>query len=187
MLKVSPGYLTATPNINYTNLVYSTTKEIAVTPLIGNGTHGNFYVVRHLDYASQAITNYTIEFSTSVGPLIVPQLGGSLTLKGRDSKVHVSDYFAGINVLYSTAEIFTWKQYIDKTILLVYGDTGERHEMAFNLTSELVVVEGDGVVTKLVRGNWVVQCITDSTRKVIQMGSFIVYILGEFAAGRFSF
>lgn len=180
MLKVSPGYLTATPNINFTNLVYSSTKEIAITPLVGNGTQGNFYVVRHLDYASQASTNYTIEFLTSVGPLIIPQLGGSLTLNGRDSKLQVSDYFAGINVLYSTAEVFTWKQYGDKTVLLVYGDTGETHEMAFNTTSEPVVVEGERVKTKFMQGNWVVQCITDSTRKVVKMGSFTVYILSKF-------
>ncbi|CAG8948755.1 hypothetical protein HYFRA_00001876 [Hymenoscyphus fraxineus] len=183
MLKVSPGYLTATPTVNYTNLVYSTTKEIAITPLFApNGTYGNFYVVRHLDYASQASTNYTIQLSTSVGSLTVPQMGGSLTLNGRDSKVHVSDYFAGINVLYSTAEIFTWKQFDDKAVLIVYGDNGELHEMAFNTTSEPVVVEGEGVEAQLIGGIWVVQCVADSTRKMIQMGTLTVYMLDRNSA-----
>jgi hypothetical protein len=53
--------------------------------------------------------DYTITLPTSEGNLTVPTLGGSLELRGKDSKIHVTDYEAGsTTLLYSTAEIFTW-------------------------------------------------------------------------------
>jgi hypothetical protein len=52
---------------------------------------------------------YTLTLPTSSGNMTVPQLGGQLTLDGKDSKVHVVDYTAGSShLLYSTAEIMTW-------------------------------------------------------------------------------
>jgi beta-galactosidase len=52
-------------------------------------------------------------------------------LHGRDSKIHVTDYDVGdINLIYSSAEVFTWKQYENKTLLILYGGEGEEHEFA---------------------------------------------------------
>lgn len=69
----------------------------------------SFFVVRHAPYNSLDVTNYKLDVSTSVGDLAIPQLGGKLTLNGRDSKIHVTDYdVGGTNLLYSSAEIFTW-------------------------------------------------------------------------------
>lgn len=49
-----------------------------------------------------------LSINTSVGHLLVPQIGGNLTLNGRDSKIHVTDYDVGIHkLIYSSAEIFT--------------------------------------------------------------------------------
>lgn len=46
---------------------------------------------------------------TSIGTLTVPLLGGTLSLNGKDSKIHVVDYTAGsTHIVYSTGEIMTW-------------------------------------------------------------------------------
>lgn len=56
---------------------------------------------------------YTLTLPTSSGNLTIPQLGGQLTLDGKDSKVHVIDYTAGSShLLYSTAEIMTWYEVV---------------------------------------------------------------------------
>lgn len=64
---------------------------------------------RQADVSSIGIQTYKLTVPTSAGTIEVPTLGGSLTLNGRDSKIHVVDYVAGsTTLLYSTGEIFTW-------------------------------------------------------------------------------
>lgn len=100
------AYLTAVPS-NATNGSYVNTDALATTPLNGNKT--NFYIVRHAAYNTLASTNYKLTVPTSAGNISIPQLSPTLTLNGRDSKIHVTDYdVGGINMLYSSAEIFTW-------------------------------------------------------------------------------
>lgn len=83
----SPAYLTAIPG-NFTNSSYASTSAITTTPLIGDTT--NFYVVRHSDYTTLSSTTYSFTVSTkSQGKITIPQLGGTLALNGRDSKIHV--------------------------------------------------------------------------------------------------
>jgi hypothetical protein len=68
----------------------------------------------HSDYRSQGSVNYKAKLPTSQGNLTVPQLQGHLTLHGRDSKVMVTDYKVGdFNLLYSSAEVFTWYITVD--------------------------------------------------------------------------
>ena len=58
----------------------------------------------------------------SLGALGIPQLSGSLTLNGRDSKIHVNGYDVGQYMLqYSTAEVFTWHAHAKQTVLVVYS------------------------------------------------------------------
>ena len=107
----SPAYLTATPG-NASNGSYVNTAAIEVTGLFGNGSATNFFVARHAAYNSLASTSYRLTVPTSAGNITIPQLRNystSLTLNGRDSKIHVTDYdVGGINLHYSSAEIFTW-------------------------------------------------------------------------------
>jgi hypothetical protein len=86
-LKVSPSYLTASVGTAVSG-TYSSTSEIFTTPLFGNGSASNFYVVRHSDFQQETATTYTLSLKTSRGTLAIPQLGGTLTLSGRDSKWH---------------------------------------------------------------------------------------------------
>lgn len=100
-------YLTAVPTESAVNGTFVSDNSLAVTPLKSNSTM--FYVVRHGDYTIQESTPYPLTVTTSQGIIGIPQLSSTLTLNGRDSKIHVTDYdVGGTNMLYSSAEIFTW-------------------------------------------------------------------------------
>lgn len=143
------------------------------------GADGSFFVVRHSDYTSLASTNYTLSLPTSAGTISVPQLGGSLTLNGRDSKVHVTDYPLGDSkLLYSTAEIFTWQKFENKTVLVVYGGPNELHELAVVGTSTGSLIDGDGVTIQQSNSSVTIQWETSATRKIIQVGDLYIYALG---------
>lgn len=133
---VSPEYLTTIPDGSNVTGVYSPNKDITVTALLSprNSTKGSFFVARHTDYRTLDTTHYTLRLPTSAGTITIPQLDNELTLKGRDSKIHLTDYKVGnYTLLYSTAEIFTWKKFDDKTVLVLYGSPGEIHEIAIKL------------------------------------------------------
>jgi hypothetical protein len=140
-----------------------------------------FYVVRHADYRTTSSASYKLKVKTSAGQLTIPQLGGSLSLHGRDSKIHVVDYPVGkYEVLYSTAEVFTWKAFGDRTILVLYGGPNELHEIAIKSESNLKIVEGDGVKTESRKGTRVFQFKSSPKRRVVQIGSLHIYLLGKF-------
>ncbi|KAG0157680.1 hypothetical protein PDIDSM_4865 [Penicillium digitatum] len=177
--KVSPAYLTAIPHLGV-NGTYGAPFSLAVTPLLGNGTRTNLYVVRHADFTSTGSTQYTLTLSTSVGQIEIPQLGGHLTLNGRDSKFHVTDYdVGGINLIYSSAEIFTWAHGSGSTrVLILYGGAGETHE--FSLPSNLgkpTVLEGHDLEIKLCGSAWVVQWHVTPARRIIRIADLWVYLL----------
>ena len=139
-----------------------------------------FYVVRHSDYRTTTSASYKLKLKTSVGEVTIPQLGGSLTLHGRDSKIHVVDYPVGkYKLLYSTAEVFTWKDFGDRTVLVVYGGPDEVHEVAVNGDSKGKVIEGDGVKMERKKGVNVLQFKSSSRRRVVQFGSLHIYLLGK--------
>ncbi|PVH82092.1 glycoside hydrolase family 35 protein [Cadophora sp. DSE1049] len=181
-LKVSPAYLTSSVGTGTTG-TYTDSSSIFTTPLFGNGSATNFYVVRHSDYQTLDAASYKLTVTTSKGALSIPQLGGSLTLSGRDSKWHVTDYdLGGTTLLYSSAEIFTWKKFDGKTVLVVYGGPGEQHELAVVSSSSAKIVEGADVTTKSVNGSAVLNWNTSSTRRVVQVGGLYVYILDRNSA-----
>ncbi|KFZ01799.1 hypothetical protein V500_00608 [Pseudogymnoascus sp. VKM F-4518 (FW-2643)] len=181
-LKVSPAYLTAVPASLSTSL-YSNTADISVTPVIEAASNTSFYVVRHSVFNSTITTSYNLKITTRNGALTLPQLGGRLTLSGRDSKIHVTDYdVGGTNLLYSTAEVFTWKNFTSGTVLILYGGPGELHEAAITTTATSSIVEGTNVQTKYVNGALVMQWHTTSSRRIVQVGNLLVYILDRNSA-----
>ncbi|KAL4914908.1 putative beta-galactosidase A [Aspergillus aurantiobrunneus] len=182
-IKSSPSYLLASPGA-LTNTTYTNTAELTVTPLIGNDT-GSFFVLRHSDYSSQGSTPYKLRLPTSAGQLMVPQLGGSLVLNGRDSKVHVVDYdVAGTKILYSTAEVFTWKKFHDGKVLVLFGGPGEHHELAVSSKAKANVVEGSksGISSKRIRNEVVVAWNVEPVRRIVQIGDLKVFLLDRNSA-----
>jgi hypothetical protein len=67
-------------------------------------------VCRHTQYDSTEPAQYRLTVNTvDYGDIEIPQLGDSLVLNRRDSKIHVSDYPVGDKkLIYSSAEVFTW-------------------------------------------------------------------------------
>ncbi|TVY57797.1 putative beta-galactosidase A [Lachnellula cervina] len=181
-LKVSPALLTASVGTGI-NGTYTDSSDIFTTPLLGNGTAGNFYVVRHSDYQQTTSSIYKLNLNTSQGVLSIPQLSGSLTLSGRDSKFHVTDYdLGGTTLLYSTAEIFTWKKFDKQTVLVVYGGSGEQHELSVITSSPAKQVEGTGVTSKSTNATTILNWQTSTDRQVVQVGDLLVYILDRNSA-----
>lgn len=177
-LKVSPGYLVTSAANSSSTGVYNTNSDVVTTPLLGS--NGSFFIVRHSDYTSLASSSYTLSLPTSAGLISIPQLGGSLSLNGRDSKVHVTDYPVGDSkLLYSTAEIFTWQVFDNKTVLVVYGGPEELHELALAGATGATVVEGDGVTIRQTNNSVVAQWQTSADRRIVQVGDLFVYILGK--------
>tara|TARA_R110002003_G_scaffold120_6_gene10656 strand:- start:14354 stop:16240 length:1887 start_codon:yes stop_codon:yes gene_type:complete len=171
----SSALATAVPGYNTTG-VYADNEAITVTPLFGNKT--SFYVTRQTKYNSLASTSYKLKLRTSAGNLTIPQLGGSLTLNGRDTKIHVADYdVGGFNLLYSTAEIFTWKKYGNRTVLVVHGGPNELHELAVTQTSGGTSVEGSGVKFSNRNGNTILQWESSNARRTVRIGSNLYIVI----------
>lgn len=183
-MRVSPSYLLTTPAPASTT-EYSDNVGITITPLFApKGKNGNFFVVRHTDYQSTDTAQYTVKLPTSNGVLSIPQHGGKLTLSGRDSKIHVTDYPVGKHtILYSTAEIFTWQKFQDKTILIVYGGAGELHEFAIKNPLKVNKVDGKSVSYKKNAddGTVIVQFTAKTERQTITIDDLTVYMLGKFS------
>jgi hypothetical protein len=181
-LKVTPTYLTASVG-DAKNGTYTNNQNIFTTPIWGNGSETNLYAVRHADFQQTSPVAYKLTVNTTRGPVVIPQLGGSLTLSGRDSKWHVTDYNLGAeSLLYSTAEIFTWKEFKGKRVLVVYSGPGERHELAVITTEAAVVVEGGNILTESANGTTILNWQTSSTSRVVRVGNLFVYILDRNSA-----
>ncbi|KAF2461199.1 putative beta-galactosidase [Lineolata rhizophorae] len=178
----SPAYLTAETGDNSTS--FTDTDALLVTPLYSAET--KFFVIRHTVYNSVESTDYQLSLPTSSGTITIPQLSGSLTLNGRDSKIHLADYNVGdYSLLYSSAEVFTWcvQKYADKAVLVVYGGPGERHELAFTSTPDVVLTEGEDLAMMQQNGSTILNWVTSSLRRVVNVGgSLFVYILDRNSA-----
>jgi hypothetical protein len=179
--KVSPAYLTASRS-NASTTLWTTSTDLSVTPAFKGNT--GFYFLRHSKYNSLDSTSYKLKIpTTAFGNITVPQLNDtSLTLNGRDAKVHVSDYdIGGATLVYSTAEVFTWHKYKDRTVLVLYGGPGETHELTLAVTG-YKTLEGE-VRTIATRGYTLINWKADGQRKVVKVGvgaPFIyVYLLGK--------
>lgn len=178
-IRASTAYITAIPS-NNTNVTGAFTGDSSLftTQSIGHGDPTNFYYVRHAAYNSLDTTNYTISLDTSKGTFKVPQLGGSLSLPGRDTHIHVTDYdVGGTNLVYSSAEVFTWKNYTSKTVLVVYGGGGEVNELAIETTAKAEKLEGSGAQIVARDGYTIVQYVATPSRQVVRFGDLYVYLL----------
>lgn len=128
--------------------------------------------MRHADFTPTANTTYRLSVSTSAGNVMIPQLGGTLLLNGRDSKIHVTDYdVGGINLLYSSAEVYTWARTAGSgRVLILYGGAGETHEAAFSAELGIPsVVEGSDVTIRRKGSTWVMQWEVTPARRVVKI------------------
>lgn len=179
-MAASPDYLVSKPGPPTVG-VYSDSDKLTVNLLHGKNGTASFFVVRHTDYTTPAWTSYKLNLPTSKGNLTVPQVDGSLWLTGRDSKIHVVDYDVdGTNILYSTAEILTWKKFSKCKVLIVYGGFNETHEIAINSGAEVEFIEGEqGVKTDIIDGYFFANWETSASRRILKLGDLHIHILSK--------
>ncbi|KAJ5819519.1 Glycoside hydrolase family 35 [Penicillium riverlandense] len=185
-MKVSPAYLLTEPR-NLTTTTYTNNAALTVTPLIGsNGSDTSFFVIRHTDYSSESSDQYKLKLPTSAGQLTIPQLGdSSLSLNGRDSKIHVVDYdVAGTNIIYSTAEVFTWKKFADHKVLVLYGGADEHHELEVAVDGKMSVLEGSEskIASKQNGKSVIIGWDVSPTRQIVQVGDLKILLLDRNSA-----
>lgn len=151
--------------------IYTDSMELITTSLKSNQHDTAFYIVRHADHTSQSTIHYSMNIFASKQNLKIPQLGGTLSLIGRDSKIHVADYYVGaIKLIYSTAEIFTWKRYKHKTVLVLYGGAGETHEFAVDKDLGTPTTEGGSIIIGTIGSSTIVQWDVSPVRRVLYFG-----------------
>ncbi|KAL2851105.1 beta-galactosidase extracellular [Aspergillus pseudoustus] len=182
--KVSHDYLVAVPE-NLTTSTYTNTPDLAVTCLRGQNGTGSFYVVRHDDYSSLNSTRYRLKLPTTSGVIDIPQIEGKeLTLNGRDSKIHVVDYdVGGTRIEYSTAEVFTWQEFGDKKVLILYGGAGEYHEISLRASGKASILEGplSGATLRRQADKIIIGWQT-SERRIVEVDGLQIFLLDRNSA-----
>ncbi|TCD69623.1 hypothetical protein EIP91_006848 [Steccherinum ochraceum] len=117
---------------------YTSSSLVYTTELRNPDTNGAFYIVRHNDATSEALTTTKVNISTSAGALTIPQTG-DLTLDGRESKILVTDFVFGqsnTRVLYSTAEIMTWTTINNQDYIIIYAPSKQTGETVLAFSSQ---------------------------------------------------
>ncbi|KAL4867077.1 putative beta-galactosidase A [Aspergillus spectabilis] len=182
--KVSPAYLASSPD--GANQSYTNDTALTGTRLSSDIDNTSFYAIRHTAYESHVRTPYQLHLRTGLGNLTVPTLGKSLVLNGRDSKIHVADYNVGrYELLYSSAEVFIWKDYGDKTILVLYGGPNEAHEAAIATMSHADVIEGPIPEIRQEAGLLTLAWDVSANRTVLKIHDLYIYLLDRNSAYRY--
>ncbi|KAK7221447.1 hypothetical protein V2G26_009450 [Clonostachys chloroleuca] len=166
-LQSSPSYLTSVPESDAIG-EYTNTNDVFVNRLKSQDT--NYYIIRHHKYDSLVSKSYSLTISTKLGRFKIPQLGGSLSLDGRDSRILVSDYAIGnITLTYSSAEVLAWRTFSSKTVLLLYGGDRETHEFAFpRWLGCPALVEGPPVICQLTESLVIIQTVIGLERGILR-------------------
>lgn len=177
-LQVSPEYQTSMSD-DGTFGKYTDIHGLITVKLDAVNSTGGFYIVRHSDWTSQEPVNYKLQVEAGGHEVEIPQLGGQLTLNGRDAKIHVTNYDIGTTRLhYSSAEVLTWKKTSRGTILVLYGTAGETHEFALPVDlGSPTMVEGEGIRYCRRNGDAVVQWKVEPTRRIVRFGDLEVHLL----------
>ncbi|KAI0027626.1 glycoside hydrolase superfamily [Vararia minispora EC-137] len=116
-----------------------------------------FYVVRQMMNNITTSTDFTLTVNTTNGSFTIPQLGGIITLAGRESKILVTNYsFGTSNLEYSTAEVMTWFTLDDTDHIVLYAPEGQYVEVALASAAGTVDILGTPLNQTVLDGSLVV-------------------------------
>jgi hypothetical protein len=108
---------------------YTTNSAVIASELRNPDTNGAFYVAIHSYSPSATNESFRLHVNTSVGNLTIPRYGGSIVLNGHQSKILVTDFAIGENILtYSTAEVLTYAIIDGKPTIVLWARAGESVE-----------------------------------------------------------
>ncbi|KAH7055609.1 glycoside hydrolase superfamily [Macrophomina phaseolina] len=124
--RVSEGLLNTDMESNGTGNAVNTS-SIFTWVLRNPETSAGFYVTQHDNSRSRENTPFSLNLATSEGAVTVP----SLDLRGRQSRIVVTDYPVGdYTLLYSSAEVLTYGVF-DVPVIVFYLNRGQVGELAF--------------------------------------------------------
>ncbi|KAF2016952.1 glycoside hydrolase family 35 protein [Aaosphaeria arxii CBS 175.79] len=108
---------------------YTTNSAVIASELRNPNTNGAFYVTIHSYSPSATKESFKLNVRTSIGNLTIPQHGGSIVLNGHQSKIIVTDFKIGKNILtYSTAEVLTYAIVDGTPVVVLWAGEGESAE-----------------------------------------------------------
>jgi beta-galactosidase GanA len=109
-----------------------TNADVLATARANPVDHTHFYILRHRDSTSTAVTDTRLTVNLGAGgnyPSVPQQAGTAIRLTGRDSKTLVAGYRMGSQRLqYSTSEILTHARIGNRDVAVLYGRPGEAGE-----------------------------------------------------------
>ncbi|KAH7102269.1 glycoside hydrolase superfamily [Auriculariales sp. MPI-PUGE-AT-0066] len=189
--QVSSALLTAEPQNTGSTLGAFTgnqaLKTFQTVDVVGNQTA--FYTVRQADASLITVQKYKLTVKTSAGDVTIPTLGGDLTLNGKDAKIHVVDYLAGsTQLVYSSAEVFTWATIDKQDIVVLYGGAGELHEFAVQYTGEAPtakVVSGSDIIKQQASNGVLTVQFTANGQTVVDVGAAKFFLVDRETAYQF--
>ncbi|ESK83683.1 glycoside hydrolase family 35 protein [Moniliophthora roreri MCA 2997] len=146
-LKLQGTFLRSSPEFYKTDVVANST-EIPIIDTLNSSSLGfatllrnpdtgaGFWIVRHNDSTSTAISEFKLNVTTASGAsLQIPNIARAITLDGRQSKALVTDYaFGSSRALYSTAEVFFAGVIDGRDVLFLHGYSNQEHEVVLSLT-----------------------------------------------------
>ncbi|TRM65792.1 glycoside hydrolase family 35 protein [Schizophyllum amplum] len=142
-LKRQAMFLRSTPDFYKTDWIADSSTGLDVafdaaiyTTLLENpDSQARYYIVRHNDSTTTAVTGFSLTVQTGSGPLKLPLVASAITLGGRQSKLVVTDYaFGDSKALYSTAQVFFAGKIDGRDVLFLHGDPAQEHELTLQLT-----------------------------------------------------
>ncbi|KAF2470813.1 uncharacterized protein BDR25DRAFT_261998 [Lindgomyces ingoldianus] len=108
---------------------YTNNVAVMASELRNPTTSSAFYVTIHSYSPSSTRESFKLYVSTSIGNLTIPQRGGSIVLNGHQSKILVTDFALGRQILtYSTAEVLTYVIVDGQPIVVLWAGNGESVE-----------------------------------------------------------
>jgi hypothetical protein len=148
-------------------------------------TQAGFYVFQQAASNSRASTNFTAYLNTTQGTVAVP----NINLKGRQSKLVVTDYtFGKHNLLYSTAEVLTYGIF-DVDVLVLYLGLGQIGQFAFKNPSASLTYTVYGTsnfTSSIINGTQTFVYTQTSGSTVVKFSDgTLVYLLDLFTAWQF--
>ncbi|RHZ62659.1 glycoside hydrolase family 35 protein [Aspergillus thermomutatus] len=107
---------------------YTSDSSIYTWSLRNPDTNAGFYVLAHSTSSSRAVTDFSLNVTTSAGAISIPDI----ELNGRQSKIIVTDYNFGKNstLLFSSAEVLTYAN-LDVDVLVFYLTVGQKGTFVF--------------------------------------------------------
>ncbi|KAK7049803.1 hypothetical protein VNI00_005233 [Paramarasmius palmivorus] len=167
---------------------YTTASGVGATELRNPETQAGFYVTRQTNMDSQTTVDFRVHVATkSAGNLTIPVYANPIMLVGEQSKVVVTDFRFGENVLvYSTAEVLSHSIVDGKSILALWLPDAESGEFRIQGGSKRKeVVSGTGGGFHEVDGDLVLSYRQQTTQGVIQFDNFKIILLPRSLAYKF--